>query len=51
MLPPAEARRLAAKIAGARLVILPEAGHLPQRERPEAFAVEVAGFLRELPGS
>ena len=44
MLPPAEARRLAAKIAGARLVILPDAGHLPQRERPAEFAVDRGGL-------
>ena len=49
MLPPAEARRLAAKIAGARLVILPDAGHLPQRERPAEFASTVADFVSQLP--
>ncbi len=50
MLSPLEGERLASKITDARLVILPDAGHLPQRERPEAFAAVVAGFLRELPG-
>ncbi len=48
MLPPAEAVRIAAKIAGARLVILPDAGHLPQRERPDAFAAAVADFVGSL---
>jgi pimeloyl-ACP methyl ester carboxylesterase len=49
MLPAAEGERLASKIRGARLVILPDAGHLPQRERPETFAAAVAGFVAELP--
>jgi pimeloyl-ACP methyl ester carboxylesterase len=51
MLRASEGERVVARIAGARLVILPDAGHLPQRERPEAFAAVVAGFLRELAGS
>jgi pimeloyl-ACP methyl ester carboxylesterase len=45
LLPPREAERVASRIAGSRLVILPEAGHLPQREVPTAFADSVAGFL------
>lgn len=49
MLPASEGGRLASKIPGARLVILPDAGHLPQRERPEAFAAAVAGFLDHVP--
>ena len=49
MLPPSEAEKLASKISGAQLVILPDAGHLPQRERPEAFAAAVADFVRHLP--
>ncbi len=49
MLPAPEGERLASKIPGARLVILPDAGHLPQRERPDTFAAAVAGFVAELP--
>jgi pimeloyl-ACP methyl ester carboxylesterase len=48
MLPASEAGRVAAKIAGARLVILPDAGHLPQRERPDVFAAAVADFVESL---
>lgn len=38
--------RLAARIAGSRLVVLPDAGHLPQREQPVAFSRAVAPFLK-----
>jgi pimeloyl-ACP methyl ester carboxylesterase len=48
MLPAAEGEKLAGKIPNARLVILPDAGHLPQRERPEAFAAAVGSFVRDL---
>jgi pimeloyl-ACP methyl ester carboxylesterase len=40
-----EGERLASRIAGSRLVVLPDAGHLPQREQPEAFSRAVAEFL------
>ena len=43
-----DADRLARRIPGARLVVLPEAGHLPQREQPEAFSRAVADFLAAL---
>ena len=33
------------RIPGARLVVLPDAGHMPQEEAPEAFSREVTGFL------
>ena len=49
MLPSAEGERLASRIPNARLVILPDAGHLPQRERPDAFAAAVAAFVSGLP--
>jgi pimeloyl-ACP methyl ester carboxylesterase len=45
LLPPAEAERLRARIPGSRVVLLPGAGHLPQREQPEAFARAVAEFV------
>src|SRR5262245_59545503 len=44
-----EAERVRSSIDGARLVLIPDAGHLPQRERPEAFAAAVADFLGRLP--
>jgi pimeloyl-ACP methyl ester carboxylesterase len=40
--PPAEARAMAAAIAGARVVELPGAGHLANLEAPEAFAAALA---------
>jgi pimeloyl-ACP methyl ester carboxylesterase len=50
MLPVSGAEPLAKKIPGARLARIPDAGHLPQRERPEAFAAAVRGFVAELSG-
>ncbi|WP_019634789.1 alpha/beta fold hydrolase [Actinomadura atramentaria] len=43
--PPAESRRLAAGIPGARYAEIPGAGHLANQERPAAFAAAVADFL------
>lgn len=43
--PPAEARRLAAAIPGARLEILPHAGHLSTIEEPEAATAALRAFL------
>ena len=48
LLPTRESEGGAARIAGSRLVILPEAGHLPQREVPDAFSRAVDGFLGEV---
>ena len=47
--PPAEAERLAAGIAGARLVRIPGAGHLPCLESPAAFTAALASFVDGLP--
>jgi len=49
LLSPRDAENVRSRIPGARLVLVPDAGHLPQRERPEAFAAAVAGFLGRLP--
>ena len=49
LLPAREGERVASRIAGSRLVILPDAGHLPQREVPSAFSDAVAGFLGRVP--
>jgi pimeloyl-ACP methyl ester carboxylesterase len=46
LIPVEEGERLAARIAGSRLAVLPDAGHLPQREQPEAFSRAVADFLK-----
>ena len=43
---PRNANLLAGRIAGARLVILPELGHLLCWEDPDAFAAAVTSFLR-----
>ena len=45
LIPASDAARVRAKIAGSRLVVIPDAGHLPQREQPEAFAQAVAEFV------
>ncbi len=47
LIPVENARRLAAQIPGARLVVLPECGHVPQEERPRETADAIAGFLCE----
>jgi pimeloyl-ACP methyl ester carboxylesterase len=43
--------RLAAAIPGARLVVVPGAGHSPQLEAPDAWFAAVDGFLQESAGS
>jgi pimeloyl-ACP methyl ester carboxylesterase len=47
--PPDKARELAAAIPNARLVIIPEAGHLSNLENPVAFTNAVRDFLTALP--
>jgi pimeloyl-ACP methyl ester carboxylesterase len=47
--PPRTLRALAAGVSGARLVLLPEAGHASAWERPEAFADALLAFLDALP--
>jgi pimeloyl-ACP methyl ester carboxylesterase len=46
LLPASDGSRLAEHIPGSRLVVLPDAGHLSQREQPAAFARAVAPFLK-----
>ena len=50
ILPAEEGLRLSSAIAGARLTILPDTGHLPQEETPETFSRAVASFLDETLG-
>jgi 3-oxoadipate enol-lactonase len=45
-----EGRSLADAIAGAKLVIIPNAGHLSNLEQPEAFNAAVREFLSANPG-
>jgi pimeloyl-ACP methyl ester carboxylesterase len=40
------AQRLASEIAGAETAVIPEAGHLPSLDRPEATASVICRFLR-----
>lgn len=40
-------QRLAREIPGARLVVLPQTGHVPQEERPEETYQAIEEFLRE----
>ena len=42
---PASARKFAAAIPGAKLIIYPQVGHLPQIESPQRSAADVAEFL------
>jgi 3-oxoadipate enol-lactonase len=46
--PPEEARRMAGAIPGARLVVIPGAGHLPPVERPAATTRALQEFLHQL---
>ncbi len=45
--PPAEAQRMQQAIAGARLQVVPEAGHLSNLENPAAFNAALFQFLKE----
>jgi 3-oxoadipate enol-lactonase len=48
MIPVEESRRIAGAIRGARLVIIPGAGHLANLEQPEAFNAALNEFLAAL---
>jgi pimeloyl-ACP methyl ester carboxylesterase len=45
LIEPASARKFAAAIPGAKLIIYPQVGHLPQVEIPQRSAADVAEFL------
>ena len=47
ILPPEEGFRLSSRIRDARLLVLPDTGHLPQEETPEQFSRAVSQFLDE----
>jgi pimeloyl-ACP methyl ester carboxylesterase len=48
--PPAQARHMASKIEGARLLVLEDAGHMAFVERHEVFDAELTAFAREVLG-
>ncbi len=45
MVPPENSRQIAARIPGAKLVLIPQCGHLPMLEQPEGVASAVFAFL------
>lgn len=47
VVPLSTARSLAASIPAARLIVIPEAGHVANQERPAAFNAAVSAFLSE----
>jgi pimeloyl-ACP methyl ester carboxylesterase len=47
-IPLSDARRFAKEITGAKLVSYPGIGHLPQEEKPQETAQEVAAFLTQI---
>ena len=51
LMDPSEGLALASAIEGAKFVMLPGVGHLPQEEDPDQFSKTVSAFLRQLPGS
>src|SRR4051794_29083290 len=44
-----DCRRMASVIPGAELTVIPDAGHVPQLEQPEAWWKALSGFLDGLP--
>ena len=47
--PPARARAMAEAIPGARVVVIPGAGHVPPLERPAATTQALLEFLHAIP--
>lgn len=47
--PPQLAQEMRAAIRGSRLVLIPQAGHLPPVEQPDRFAAALQAFLKTLP--
>jgi len=47
LIPPDNGARLSRDIAGSRLVVFPELGHVPQEEDPAATVAVVSAFLAE----
>jgi pimeloyl-ACP methyl ester carboxylesterase len=49
LIPVSEAQLMHQQLPGSRLVVIPEAGHLPNLEQPELFNQAVREFLSSLP--
>ena len=49
-MPPENAERIAARVADARVVRLPEAGHFSHDDDPEGFAQALREFVDEVEG-
>jgi pimeloyl-ACP methyl ester carboxylesterase len=47
LIPPANAERFQHDIAGSKLVVFPDLGHVPHEEDPQRTAAAVIGFLQE----
>jgi pimeloyl-ACP methyl ester carboxylesterase len=47
----APSRAMAATIPGAELVVIPDAGHSPQFENPDAWLAAMRSFLAAVPGA
>ncbi len=48
LIPPAESEKIAGGIRGARLEMLPDAGHLSNLEQPDLFNRSAAEFLKKV---
>ncbi len=48
VVPPEDAERIAERIPGARLAVIPDCGHIPHEECPEGFLREVLAFYAEV---
>ena len=51
VVPPEVGRRLGELIPGARLILYPEAGHVPMEQIPDRSAADVRAFIESLPES
>jgi pimeloyl-ACP methyl ester carboxylesterase len=48
IVPTAQTRQLAGEMPGAALIVIKDAGHVPQEEQPDMFLLSVSGFLKAL---
>lgn len=48
IVPTTQSRQLAGDMPGATLIVIKDAGHVPQEEQPEIFLMVVSGFLKTL---
>ena len=51
LIPPANSHLIATRILGAKLVLIPKAGHVLSTDQPDAVHREVLEFLSSLPAS